>query len=355
MLYSVVIAGGSGTRLWPLSRAARPKQLIRFGDRPSLLRQALDRLRPWVPAERTLVVTLREHLPALRAEAPELAPENLLGEPMGRNTAAAIGWAAEVLFHRDPEAVLCVVPADHVIRPAETVHAAFARAAEIVAHEPWALVAFGIRPRSPHTGYGYLHLGDALPGGQPAAHRLLGFREKPDAATAQQFLAGGRHRWNSGMFVFRADTLRERLGAAAPQIAAGVRSWCDGRRADADYAAMPSTSIDYAVMEPSAAAGLVRAVDLDVDWHDVGSFAALAAVIEPDAGGNVIAADTVVPVNAVRNVIVAEPGHAVAVVGLEGVVVVQTADATLVCRASEAERVKEAVEQLRRRGLEKFL
>jgi mannose-1-phosphate guanylyltransferase len=294
-------------------------------------------------------------LPAVAAEAPELPAGNLLGEPAGRNTAAAIGWAAESLVRRDPDAVMCVVPADHVLRPSEAVRAAVERAVDLLAREPWALVTFGVRPRRPHTGYGYVHLGDPVAGGPPIAWRAAGFHEKPDGATAERYVAGGRHLWNSGLFCFRAEAFRERLAECAPQIAAGVRAWCDRPGRDADYTAIPAAAVDRAVIEPSAAAGRVRCVALEADWHDVGSYLSLSALLPADAGGNLIAADPVVPVASVRNIVIAPAGHAVALIGLEDVIVVHTPDATLVCRKADAERVREAVEQLRGRGLDRFL
>ena len=353
MLYCVIIAGGSGTRLWPLSRDSRPKQMLDFGTGASLLQQAGDRLSPLIPPERTLVVTRRDYLPLVAEQLPALPAENLLGEPEGRNTAPALGWAAEILARRDPDAVMAVVTADHVIRPKETLQAAVARAASLLEREPWALVTFGVKPRSPETGFGYLHLGDRLAGEGPAAHKLLGFREKPDLATAQAYVAGGRHLWNSGMFCWRADTLRNRLAECAPELAAGLRSLLDRRPDDPalarEYAQLPKISIDYAVMEPSATAGLVRAVSLDLEWHDLGGYNALEAVLPADADGNIVSAGPAVLLSAKRNIVIGRPDHAVAVVGLEDVVVVQTPDATLVCRRQDTERIREVVEQLKKR------
>jgi mannose-1-phosphate guanylyltransferase len=357
MLYSVIIAGGVGTRLWPLSREARPKQLLRFGGDASLLQQAVDRLSPMVPAERTLIVTHRDYLPAISQQAPALPAANLLGEPVGRNTAAAIGWAAEALYRRDPDAVMVVLTADHVIRPKETLQAAVARAAAVLEREPWALVTFGIKPRSPHTGYGYLHLGDRLPGDGPPAHKLIAFREKPDAKTAEEYLAGGKHLWNSGMFAWRAETLRKRMAECLPDLAGGLREIVARGTPPglADYNALPKISIDYGIMEPSAAAGLVRCVGLDLEWHDLGGYGSLEAVLPRDEAGNTVSADPAVLIGSKGSIVIGEPGHLVAVVGLDDVVVVQTPDATLVCKRSETERLREVVEELKKRKLGKHL
>jgi len=362
MLYSVIIAGGSGTRLWPLSRQSRPKQLLDFGGGRSLLQQSVDRLAPLVPAQRTLIVTHRDYIDAIAEQAPELPAENLLGEPAARNTAAALGWAAQVLAARDPDAVMTVITADHVIKPKATLQSAVDRAAEVVRTEPETLVTFGVKPRSPHTGFGYLHLGDRLAGDGTAAFRLLGFREKPNRATAESFLAGGRHLWNSGMFCWRAGTLRSRLAACRPALAAGIteyerlRAGGDGEAADRVYANLEKISIDYAVMEPAAAAGAVRCVELDLEWHDVGSFDALSAVLESDAQGNVCSGSVdPVLIDARNNVVVSEDGHTIALIGVDDLVVVRTPDATLVCRRRDAERVKDAVELLKKSGRDKTL
>lgn len=355
MLHAVIMAGGVGTRLWPLSREAAPKQLHAFGMDASLLQQAADRLRPLVPAERTWVVTGRRYLPAVADQLPDLPAATLLGEPTGRNTAPALGWAAEVLHRSDPDAVMVVLTADHVIRPKEVLQDAVRRAVEVLDREPWALVTFGIRPTRPHTGYGYLALGDKLAGAGPAAFQLEEFKEKPDLPTATRYVAGGRHLWNSGMFCWRAETYRKRLAEYEPGLAAGLRQAASRHAGDPafdrDYAELKSISVDFAVMEPAGRAGLVRCVALDLEWHDLGGYEALRAVLPASADGNTVGAGVeTVALDARGNIVLGRPGRTVALVGVSDLVVVETGDVTLVVPRSQAERVKDVVAELRRRG-----
>lgn len=353
MRQSVIIAGGSGTRLWPMSRAARPKQLLPLilqdGARLSLLQLAAARLEGVVPPEGRYVCAAESMREAILAAIPTLAPERFLGEPMGRDTVNAVGLAATVLAQRDPEAVFAVFTADHLIEP----QGAFARCIDIgfrlVEQDRHRLVTFSIVPTFPATGYGYVERAEPIPG-IAGAYRAARFVEKPDRATAEGYLASGRFGWNSGMFVFSARTVLESLRRFKPECAAGLDAiaaeWATSRRAATlarVYPTLPRTSIDFALMEPAAKDPdlAVCTVPMDVRWKDVGSWPSYGETLPPDLQGN--RANCPVVHLGSRDVLAVsdDPSHTIATIGLDGVIVVRTRDATLVCRAADAERVKD--------------
>lgn len=347
MRYGVIMAGGSGTRLWPLSRAGRPKQLLALNGGKSLLQLAYERLLGPLDPSAIFVCTLEEHRDAVLAALPDLPPEHLIGEPVGRDTANAVGLAAAVLAERDPDAVLAVVTADHVIEPVEQFKAALVRAFEL-AERGEHLVTFGVVATHPHTGLGYVERGEPIAGTD--AFAVAAFHEKPDLEAATAYVSSGRCFWNSGMFVWRADVvlghLARSLPAAADGLARVASAWDEPDRAAVlaeVYDGLTKISIDYAVLEPAGRAGAVAVVPLDVEWLDIGSWPALAGTLEQDVDGNAIGARTVL-VDSSGNVLVADdPTHLIAAVGLRDMVVVATADVTMVCPRADAERVKELV------------
>lgn len=363
MRHAVIMAGGSGTRLWPVSRAGRPKQLLDLvaddpadgrGGAHSLLAEAFARMRAVLPADRIWVCTAARYGDQVAAALPELRRDRLILEPVARDTANAVGLAAALVEDVDPGAELAVVSADHVIRPVERFAAALETAFDALAARPRALVTLGITPTSPATGFGYVERGTAIE--VPGAAEAASFREKPDLATAEEYLASGRYLWNSGMFVWRAATVLEALAQHLPETADGLRRVVAapvGPERDAVLAqvfpALPKISVDYAVLEPAAAEpGRVLVVDLDVDWLDVGSWPALAQTLAVDAHGNAVRGLTAL-VDSARNVVFSEdPEHLVALVGVSDSVVVHTRDVTAVCPIADAQRVKDllaAVEQ----------
>jgi mannose-1-phosphate guanylyltransferase len=346
MRYAVIMGGGSGLRLWPLSRVARPKQLLPLVDGRSLLQLSYDRVAGVLPAEQIYVCTAEADRDAVLECLPALRPENVLGEPVGRDTANAIGLAAAVLIERDPDAVIAFVTADHIIEPVAAFRTALDEAFALAA-EPGRLVTFGIVPTHPHTGLGYVEVGTHLAGGN-AARQVVGFAEKPDETTASGYVESGRYLWNSGMFVWRADAVLGQLATHLPTAHADLvrigRQWDGPERAvtlNTVYPTLPKISIDYAVMEPaSRSAGTVVVVPLDVSWLDVGSWPALAQTLPLDDNGSAVRATTV-SLDSADNVLVSDDdAHLIAVVGVEGLVVVHTGDATLVCRRGAAEAVK---------------
>jgi mannose-1-phosphate guanylyltransferase len=351
--HAVIMAGGSGTRLWPLSRAERPKQLIDVvpdgapGTAHSLLAEAFGRLRTLLPADRIWVCTAARYGEQVRAGLPELAADRLVLEPVARDTANAVGLAAALVADVDPDAELAVVTADHVIRPVERFTAALESAFAALADRPRSLVTLGITPTSAATGFGYVQRGPAT--GLPGVAEAASFREKPDAATAVRYLASGEYLWNSGMFVWRTRTVLDALAEHLPETARGLGRIVAARPGpDRDavlaevFPTLPKISVDYAVLEPAAAEpGRVLVVDLDVDWLDVGSWPALARVLDGDTAGNAVRGVTV-GVDSSGNVVFSDdPDHLIALVGVRDSVVVHTSDVTMICPVTDAERVKQ--------------
>jgi len=357
--HAVIMAGGSGTRLWPLSRSGRPKQLLDVVAEPgggahSLLAEAFTRLEAVLPAERIWVCTAARYADAVRAALPRLGADRLLLEPVARDTANAVGLAAAVVADVDPDAELAVVSADHVIRPVARFAAALTTAYDLLAVRPRALVTLGVTPTSPATGFGYVRKG--APTEVPGAAEAAAFVEKPDRPTAEAYLASGEYVWNSGMFVWRAqtvlDALTDHLPATADGLARVVAAPAGPQREAVLAEVFPTLakiSVDYAVLEPAAAEpGRVAVVDLDVDWLDVGSWPALSRTLPTDEAGNAVSGPAVL-VDSSGNVVFSDdPDHLIALVGVRDSVVVHTADVTMVCPVGDAERVKQllaAVEQ----------
>jgi mannose-1-phosphate guanylyltransferase len=349
MRYAMIMAGGSGTRLWPMSRRAQPKQLLPFIEGRSLLQIAGARLEGVVPAERRLVCASDAYRAQVMAAVPALQPSNWLGEPMGRDTLNAVGFAAAVLARRDPDAVFAVVTSDHLITPQAEFAKRLAEGFRLAETDPTRFVTFGITPTFPATGYGYVERGDAI-AGFDGCFRAKRFVEKPDRARAEQYLASGSFSWNSGMFVFHAARCLEAIGWFKPESAAGLEriaeAWGSPRQDEVVaqvYPTLPKISVDYGLMEPASADARrsIAVVPMSVDWKDVGSWPTWADTLSADADGNRANART--QHLASKGVVVAsdDPSHMVSVIGLENVIVVRTRDATLVCRADMAEKVKE--------------
>ncbi|TNF27646.1 MAG: mannose-1-phosphate guanylyltransferase [Deltaproteobacteria bacterium] len=346
-VWTIVMAGGVGSRFWPVSRRARPKQLLDlFGDGP-MLRVTVDRVAPIAPLERTLVVTGEVLRDAVREALPGLPPENLLCEPCGRNTAPAVGWAAAVVRRRDPDAILMVLPADQHIADVPAYQATCRRA--IAAAAEGAIATLGIPPTRPETGYGYILRGAERAEG---VYTVDAFKEKPDAETALAYLADGRYAWNAGMFFMPAALFSDELARFEPELAAALDAMvAAGDDAVADgYPALKKISVDYAVMERSDA---VVVVPGSFGWSDVGSWTSLYDHRRPGEGsfhlGDVIERD------GTGNVLFAADGGTVAAVGVDDLVVVHTRDATFVCPREAAQRAREVVDVLAARGEEDLL
>ena len=355
MRHAVIMAGGSGTRLWPLSRKTRPKQLLRLFDGKSLLWLARERLAGLFDAENIWVITSAHYLDRVAAELPDVPRMNLIGEPVGRDTANAVGLAAYMLRRRDPDATLGVFTADHIIGPqarfAEAVRAGLAAAERF----PESLVTFGITPQSAHTGYGYVRRGAAVGAG---TYRLAEFKEKPALEVAEGYLRSGEYFWNSGMFVWRAAAILAELERLLPEnarvLAELAADWerVGGTRAGAErFAQLRKISVDFGVMEKTRSA---LVVEMNCDWKDLGSWISVASTRTPDAAGNVTIAPQVLVVDGANNVVVSELEHLVVALGVSDLVVIHSADATLICRREDVERIKELAALRERRFGDRF-
>jgi mannose-1-phosphate guanylyltransferase / mannose-6-phosphate isomerase len=345
----LILSGGAGARLWPISREALPKPFIALSDGETLLLKTMRRAAALASVSRLLAVTNRDHYfltrdeyEALGAGAPAL---DFLLEPVGRNTAPALCAAAlEIARHDGDACVMLVLPADHLIRDEAAFHAAVAEAVSLAA-EGW-LVTFGVPPTRPETGFGYIEAGKAL---SATASEVARFVEKPDLASAQAFVAGGRHSWNSGMFCATAGALIEAFRVHAPGVLTAVEATLAAmdRRVlpcvlpEALFRDVPDVSFDYAVMEKAARRAVVRA---GFDWSDIGSWSAVAGLTPPDAQGNRVNGDAVL-IDSARCFVQSE--RMVAAIGLEDLLIVDSADALLVARADRAQDVKAVVEKLK--------
>jgi mannose-1-phosphate guanylyltransferase len=358
MLYAVVMAGGSGTRFWPESRRLRPKQLLQLLGTDTLLRQTVDRLRPLIPEERTVVVTAGALAESVANELPELPSENILAEPCGRDTAACIGLAALWVLQSDPNAVMVVLPADHFIQPADGFQRALTAAARLIGEKPEALVTLGAQPQHPATGFGYIERGDALPDGGGTLYEVKAFREKPELALAEHFVANGNYYWNCGIFIWRAARILEALEQFAPEVhealarLAPALGTADEQAAlERVYPEIPRISIDRAVMEK---AGGVFVFEAPFQWEDVGNWESLARLEGSDSEGNCITGQHG-GLDTSDCIVRAQPGALVATVGVSNLIIVQTADAILVADRNRQESFRELNALLRERGYEVFL
>lgn len=339
------MAGGSGTRFWPASRNARPKQFLKIGSERTLLRQTAERVLALVGWDRLIVVTGAHHAEHAHHDLPELPAANLLKEPVGRNTAPCIGWATDVILARDPEARIAVLSADHFIadeaRFRGYLEQAFAAASDRI-------VLFGIEPDRPETGYGYIQRGQERGG----IFEVQRFVEKPDRATAEGYLAEGTYLWNSGMFVFPARLMRDEIEQHLPDLDQALRKIAaDATALEAVYPRIPSISIDYGIMEKTRRVAVLAA---SFGWSDVGSWDAAMEIYPADVEGNVLRGD-VLNVASARSMVDAETGRLVALVGVEDVIVVDTPDALLVMRRGRSQDVKKVVEALKERGKKELL
>jgi mannose-1-phosphate guanylyltransferase len=362
VFYAVIPAGGSGTRLWPLSRAGHPKFLHALtGTSASLLQATVDRLGAIAEPESTYVVTGLAHAAAVARQLPALPDANILVEPSPRESCAAIGLAAAIISMRDPEALMGSFAADHLVRNGD----AFVEAVRVATDgaREGLLMTIGITPTHPETGYGYLRSGETV--GEGPVSRVAEFTEKPPYEVAVSYVESGRYYWNASMFIWRVDVFLAELCRQQPQLHAGLmriaHAWDSMDREqilDEVWPNLPKISVDYAVMEGAAAAGMVGTVPGDFGWTDVGDFHTLGDVMERDERGNVVieADDGAVGKSEIllfdteRTVVVPRSGRLVSAVGVSDLIIVDTPDALLVCPRDRAQDVKKLVDALKERG-----
>jgi mannose-1-phosphate guanylyltransferase len=360
MLHAVIMAGGAGTRFWPASRAGIPKQLLPLVGKETLLRQTVDRLGDLVAPEQTLVVTNERLLPAVREQLSELPPASLVGEPCKRDTAPCIGLAALLVNRNDPEAIMAVLPADHVIRSTSRFQDAVRQAVTLVNKLADRIVTFGIRPSYPAEIFGYIQRGARIDVHDEAAPTFVvkRFREKPDAQTATEYLASGDFYWNSGIFVWKAATIIAALEKRQPEMLARLRkivaAWDTPAQAETlrkEFAAIKGISIDYAVME---GAKNVAVIEAPFDWDDLGSWLSLARLAGADRFDNTVIGRHL-GLNTRSTIVRTSDSHLVVTVGLNDCLVVHTPEATLVANKNDEESIREVVKQLEARGWTEYL
>jgi len=359
VLYAVILAGGRGERFWPWSRKDRPKQLLPITGSRTMLEETVERILPLIPEERILLITGQELAGVIARECPGLKNIRTVAEPKSRNTAAAIGLAAILLRQEDPGAVMAVLSADHQITPQEQFLKTLTTAAQCVQDANW-LVTFGIPPTRPETGYGYIELGPRLSCEQGGAiYQVKEFKEKPNRMVAQQFYLDREHLWNSGMFVWRVDTILEAMAAHMPQLRQGleeVAGISGGPRREKEiqnlYDRIDSISIDYGVMEK---ADNVVVVQGDFRWDDVGTWSSLRRVYKPDENGIVTLGDGLA-VDSYDCILAGEGQGLIATLGVSDLIIVRTGQSVLVAHASRAQDVRQLVEKLADRpDLKKYL
>lgn len=355
MRHAVIMAGGAGTRLWPLSRQARPKQFMRLFDGCSLLKLARQRLSGLFGPANIWVITSAKYLDLVAAELPDLPRENLIGEPLVRDTANAIGLAANLLALRDPDATMAVFTADHLIGPQDKFAAGIRAGLAAAEQNPTSLVTFGIIPTSASTAYGYVRKGDQI---APSTYRALEFKEKPPGELAEEYLRRGDYLWNSGMFAWRVAAILAELERHLPDnartLAALAADWERvSRRPEvvASFEGLHRISVDHAVMEKAAS---VLLVELTCQWMDVGSWPAIGSTGVADQAGNVVIGQTGVVVGGRNNVLVSEEKHLLVTLGVSDVIVVHSSDATLVCHRDHDQELRELARLRRERFGEQY-
>lgn len=358
MLHAVIMAGGSGTRFWPQSRKRTPKQLLRLAGSRTMIQQTADRCRGWVDPSRLWIVTNEVQAEATMEQLPEVPPRNVLREPAARNTAPCVGLAAIQILEQDPDGIMFVMPADHVIQTDEAFAAAARKAVETIEGDDSKLVLFGVIPAFPATGYGYIERGELLSGVAPRLYRVNAFREKPHRTLAEEYLRDGRFFWNCGIFCWKAQTIIDLLKQHEPELHAGLMRIAsgihDGRDTEViadEFPTLKSISIDYAVLER---AQNVVVIEAPFQWDDVGSWLSLPRLNGCDAEGNTIDGPFC-GVDTQGCIIRTTNDHLIATLGLRNMIIVHTSDATLVVDAAQSERIKEILSQLEKQERQEYL
>lgn len=358
MLHAVIMAGGSGTRFWPASRQDCPKQLLKLAGDRTMIQSTVDRLGDLLPPQQCLIITNERLVAAIHQQLPELPQENIVGEPCKRDTAPCVGLAAALVSQSDAEATMLVMPSDHVITNAAAFCDAVSAGQKLIDEDPTRIVTFGIRPTYPAESFGYIQRDQPIEAVGGSAYSVQQFREKPDRATAEQYLKSGSYYWNSGIFLWRAGLITDALAKHEPAMHGHLQTIAEAASQD-DYAdvltreftAIEGTSIDYAVMERHKN---VVVIEAPFPWDDVGSWQSLSRLHEPDAKGNTVVGDHIL-IDTKGTIIHSQPGHTIATIDVNDLIVVQTPTATLVASKDAEERVREVVAELKTRNLDELL
>lgn len=352
-VHIVIMAGGRGTRFWPRSRIATPKQFLNIVGTDSMIRQTFDRVKGLAAPDGIWVITNADYQQQVATQLPELADANILIEPAVRSTAPCIGLAALHIRRRNPDAIMIVLPSDHFIPDQEAYHTCLTTAIE-AARKTHGLITIGIQPVIPETGYGYIEAGDWIRG---TLYRVSAFREKPDRVTAERFLTGGKHLWNSGMFIWSVSTILANLAQHCPEIYQGLMAFEKRIGSDEEwtelgriYSAFPALSIDYAVMEHADDVFVVKG---GFAWSDIGSWSAVEPFWERDEQGNAMRGN-VIDIDTCNSIVVSED-KLVALIGVENLIIINTPDVVLVCRKDRDQDIKKVIESLERNDMNEYL
>ncbi|MBI3164154.1 MAG: NTP transferase domain-containing protein [Chloroflexi bacterium] len=359
--YAVIMAGGGGTRLWPLSRKDRPKQLLPLIGQETLFQSTVNRLEGFFPPERIFVVTVEEQAREMMQQQPDIPVENYILEPAPRGTASVVGLAAMALQKRDPKASIAVLSSDHFIRNVDLFHYLLKASFEVA--DDGYLVVLGITPTHPSTAYGYIQQGQALAGGYNyPAYQVKSFKEKPNEQAAQQLLRSGDHSWNGGMFIWRADTILGEIKKQMPDLHAAleriVGSFGTSEQEivlKQNWLGLKNESVDYGIMEKAGKVAVLPAGGLG--WSDVGMWSSLFEVLLPDMNGNIATNMSLHLAHETHNTMVYGGGseRLVVTIGVDDTVIVDTPDILLVCKTDQSQKVRDIVEHLKKHGQEKFL
>jgi mannose-1-phosphate guanylyltransferase len=349
--YAVIMAGGGGTRLWPLSRRKRPKQLLKLTGSTSLFAMAVDRLRDILPVERILVVTVADQAALLQQDVPVIPKDNYLIEPIPRGTASVVGLAAVKLQQIAPKATMAVLTADHYIRNIPLFHELLQFGLE-TAQDDW-LVTLGIHPTFPSTGYGYIQHAETIHKYRTlAVHRVLKFKEKPDLETAKAMLASGDHDWNSGMFIWKISCIMAEFKKQMPSLYTGLTRIAvdlgtnrESKTIQEVWQGLKPVTIDYGIMEKANSVAVIPATDLG--WDDVGSWESLFEVLPGDENGNIFIGCKPITLDSNHSLVLSEnPDHQIVTIGMQDTIIIDTGDALLVCNRHDAQKVREVVQIL---------
>jgi mannose-1-phosphate guanylyltransferase len=359
--YAVIMAGGGGTRLWPVSRKDKPKQLLPLLGEDTLFQGTVHRLENLFPPERILVVTIEDQAREMRLQAPEIPEENYLIESSPRGTASVVGLAAAVLHKRDQDAAMTILPSDHFIRNRDLFHYLLNAAFEVA--QNGYLVTLGVTPNQPSTAYGYIQQGELLDGGYKyPTYKVRSFKEKPDEQTAQKLLRSGDHSWNSGMFIWRADVILKEIDRQMPELGSALKkissAWGTAEQVgvlNENWNSLRNVTVDYGVMENAEHVAVLPASGLG--WSDVGMWSSLFEVLLPDMAGNIATNSKLHLAYETHNTLVygGNNDRLIVTIGVDDMVIVDGGDVLMVCKTDQSQKVKDVVEHLRKHRQEKYL